>query len=85
MDQLRDCGYVVVEDSAVSGREKAVVLTDLGASYLRELRTASRAIEEELRAQLGEAAFTALITLVQSLDQGEQLRMRTYLRRSVRS
>jgi DNA-binding MarR family transcriptional regulator len=82
--QLRDCGYVVVEDSTISRREKAVILTELGASYLREHRAAARAIEEELRAQLGESAISALMNLLETLDEGEQPRMRSYLRCSVR-
>lgn len=83
--QLRDRGYVVIEDSATSGREKSVILTDLGANYLREHRSAARAIEKELRVQFGESAFSALITLIDTLDQGEQPRMQSYLRRSTRS
>lgn len=83
--QLRDSGYVVVEDSATSGREKSVILTDIGADYLREHRAAARAIEKELRAQLGESAFSSLMTLIDILGQGELPRMRAYLRGSTRS
>ena len=83
--QLRDSGYVVVEDSATSGREKSVILTDIGADYLREHRAAARAIEKELRAQLGESAFSSLMTLIDILGQGELPRMQTYLRGSTRS
>lgn len=82
--QLLDRGYVLVAESAISRREKSVTLTDLGANYLREQRVAARAIEEKLRAQLGESAFSALTTLIDTLDQGEQPRMNTYLRRSTR-
>jgi DNA-binding MarR family transcriptional regulator len=82
---LRDRGYVVIEDSMVSKREKTVILTDLGANYLRQHRSAARAIEKELRAQLGESAFSGLMTLVDALDQGELPRMQTYLRGSKRS
>ncbi len=80
MGRLRECGYVVVENSATSEREKSVILTDLGANYLREHRAAARAIEKELRAQLGELAFSSLMTLIDTLGQGEQPRMQTYLR-----
>ncbi len=83
--QLRDHGYVVVEDSATSGREKSVILTDLGATYLREHRAAARAIEKELTAQLGESAVSSLMTLINTLGQGEQPSMQTYLRGSTRS
>ena len=68
---LRDRGYVTVADSATSRREKSVMLTSRGVDYLRTQRAAARAIEEELRAALGEAAFTALHALVEVLDDGE--------------
>jgi DNA-binding MarR family transcriptional regulator len=84
VSQLRDCGYVVVEDSSTSGREKSVILTDLGANYLRQHRAAARAIERELRAQLGESAFSSLMSLIDTLGQGEQPRMQSYLRGSTR-
>jgi DNA-binding MarR family transcriptional regulator len=83
--QLCDRGYVVATDSMISKREKSVVLTDLGADYLREHRAAARAIEMELRAQLGESALSSLLTLVDTLGQGEQPRMQTYLRGSTRN
>ena len=80
---LRDRGYVTVADSATSRREKSVMLTSRGLDYLRTQRAAARAIEEALRALLGEAGFTALHALVDALDDAETARMRTYLRRSV--
>ncbi|MGO9856299.1 MAG: MarR family winged helix-turn-helix transcriptional regulator [Acidimicrobiales bacterium] len=80
---LRDRGYVTVADSATSRREKSVMLTSRGVDYLRTQRAAARAIEEELRAVLGEAGFTALHALVDALDDAETARMRAYLRRSV--
>jgi DNA-binding MarR family transcriptional regulator len=83
--QLCDRGYVVVTDSMISKREKSVVLTNLGTDYLRAHRATARAIEEDLRAQLGESAFSALITLFDTLAQGEQPRMQTYLRGSTRN
>jgi DNA-binding MarR family transcriptional regulator len=80
--QLRDRGYVAVADSPTSGREKSVVVTSRGIDYLRTQRTAAREIEDELRADLGQAGFAGLLTLLELLDHGEQTRMRTYLRRS---
>ncbi|MGA7420580.1 MAG: MarR family winged helix-turn-helix transcriptional regulator [Acidimicrobiales bacterium] len=80
--QLRDRGYVAVADSPTSRREKSVVVTSRGIDYLRTQRTAARAIEAELRADLGQAGFAGLLTLLEALDRGEQTRMRTYLRRS---
>lgn len=79
---LGDRGYVVVADSPTSRREKSVVLTSRGIHYLRVRRTAERAIEEELRAELGEAAFSGLFALLDAFDSGEQARLRTYLQRS---
>lgn len=80
--QLRDRGYVAVADSPTSRREKSVVVTSRGVDYLRTQRTAARAIEDELRADLGQAGFAGLLTLLEALDRGERTRMRTYLRRS---
>lgn len=82
VEYLCDRGYVTVANSAVSRREKSVVLTSRGIDYLRALRVAAHAIEEELRAKLGEAEFSALTALLDALDHGEQKRMSTYLRRS---
>lgn len=85
VEHLGDRGYVTVADSAVSKREKSVLLTSRGIDYLRVQRQAANAIEDELRTELGEAGFSALTDLLEALDQGEQTRMRTYLRRSTRS
>jgi DNA-binding MarR family transcriptional regulator len=79
---LCDRGYVVVADSTTSKREKSVVLTPLGVDYLAQQRAAARAIEDELRAELGDAALTALGALLVALDAGEGVRLRAYLRRS---
>lgn len=84
VDHLRDRGYVAVGDSAVSKREKSVVLTTRGIGYVRAQRMAVNVIEDELRTELGEAGFTALLALVNALDPGEQTRMSTYLQRSTR-
>ncbi len=77
---LRDRGYVAVADSATSKREKSVILTARGIEYLRVQRTKALEIEDELRAQLGGDAFSSLSALLDTLDQGEAVRMRTYLR-----
>jgi hypothetical protein len=68
--------------SLTSKREKSVVLTPRGIDYLALLRTAARAIEDELRAEIGEVGFSALGALLDALDAGEELRLRAYLRRS---
>jgi DNA-binding MarR family transcriptional regulator len=81
---LCDRGYVVVADSTTSKREKSVVLTPLGVDYLAHQRAAVRAIEDELRAELGDVTLTALGALLVALDAGEGVRLRAYLRRSSR-
>lgn len=79
--RLRDRGYVAVADSTTSGREKSVTLTSRGMEYLDAQRTASRNIEDELRAELGEAGFSALGRLLDALgNHDEHLRLRDYLR-----
>ncbi len=80
---LRDRGYVSVTDSPTSKREKSVVLTSRGFDYLKAQRTAARAIEEELRAELGAAAFSGLLALLDGLDHREET-LRSYLQRSTR-
>ena len=80
--ELADRGYVVVADSSTSKREKSVALTPLGVDYLVHQRAAARAIEDELRAELGDATFTAFSSLLAALDAGDGLRLRAYLRRS---
>ena len=79
---LRDHGYVRVTDSAASKREKSVVLTPMGVDYLAHQRAATRAIEDEVRAELGDATLTALGALLEALDAGEGVLLRAYLRRS---
>jgi DNA-binding MarR family transcriptional regulator len=81
---LRDHGYVTVADSTISKREKSVIVTPRGLDYLTHQVAAARAIEDELRAELGEAAFSALSALLDALDAGEGVRLRAYLRRSSR-
>jgi DNA-binding MarR family transcriptional regulator len=80
--QLSDRGYVSVANSASSGREKSVTVTALGIKYLEAQRSAAKSIEVELRSALGEAGFSALRTLLDTLGgQGEQIRMRDYFQR----
>ncbi len=78
---LRDRGYVTVADSTTSKREKSVTLTRRGIDYLHARRAAASAIEVELQAALGEAEFSALLALLDGLDDSDGERMRTYLRR----
>jgi DNA-binding MarR family transcriptional regulator len=79
---LRESGYVRVADSATSGREKTVTLTARGIEYLAAQREATRAIDGQLRAELGVAGFASLFALLDALGEGGQIRMRAYLQRS---
>lgn len=79
---LRDRGFVAVADSTTSKREKSVVLTPRGVDYLALQGAAARSIEDQLRDELGESAFSALSTLLDTLDAGEDVRLRAYLRRA---
>jgi DNA-binding MarR family transcriptional regulator len=82
VSHLRDRGYVTVADSITSKREKSVILTRRGIDYLAHQRAAARTIEDELRAELGEAGLSALGALLDALDAGEGVQLRAYLRRS---
>jgi DNA-binding MarR family transcriptional regulator len=79
VSHLQDRGYVSVAASATSGREKTVTLTAQGAHYLEAHRQAVRTIERHLREELGEEPFSALHRLLDRLDSGDEVRMRTYL------
>ena len=79
VSHLSDRGYVSVADSPTSGREKAVTLTVRGTQYLEAQGEAVRTIERQLRKELGEQPLTALHRLLDALDPGEEVRMRTYL------
>lgn len=81
---LRDRGYVSVTESPNSRRAKAVVLTPRGLAYLEQQRRAARAIEVELRAELGDEAMSGLSALLDALGRGVQTRLRTYVSRPAR-
>jgi DNA-binding MarR family transcriptional regulator len=77
---LRDRGYVTVEPSPSSGREKTVTVTPRAIEYLTAQRAAARRIERGLRRAVGDDAFDALAALLDELGGAEQPRMRDYLR-----
>jgi hypothetical protein len=52
----RDSGI----DSTTSGREKTVPLASRGIEYLAAQREATRNIDAQLRAELGEVSFASL-------------------------
>jgi DNA-binding MarR family transcriptional regulator len=80
---LRDRGYVTVEASVTSGREKTVKLTKRATDYLAAQRKAARRIERELESEIGAEALDALIRHLDALGGDEQPRMLDYLRRAV--
>jgi DNA-binding MarR family transcriptional regulator len=79
---LRDRGYVTVEASATSGREKTVRLTARAVEYLEAHRKAALRIERHVLAEVGTDGLESLSRLLQALGGEEQPRMLDYLRRS---
>ena len=77
---LRDAGYVTVTASPVSGKEKVVTPTDRAVAYLRAHRTAADKISRAIEDQLGQDAVMALRQLLDHLADGEDIRLRDYLR-----
>jgi DNA-binding MarR family transcriptional regulator len=78
---LHDRGYLKVEASATSGREKSVSLTPRALEYLEAHRSAAREIERQVQAEIGSERLDSLSRLVQALGGEEQPRMIDYLRR----
>jgi DNA-binding MarR family transcriptional regulator len=78
---LRDRGYLNVEASATSRREKSVSLTPRAIEFLEAHRRAAREIERQVQAEVGHEALEGLSRLVQALGGEEQPRMIDYLRR----
>lgn len=78
---LRDRRYVTITASATNGREKAVKTTKRGSDFLTAQRRAARAIERQLRAELGSEPFASLDRLLESLGGGQEMPMSDYLRR----
>ncbi len=79
---LRERGYVTAVDSPTSDREKSVKVTVRGTECLRAQQRVTRAIDDQFRVELGPVGFSGLLALLDALDQGEQVRMRTYLQTS---
>jgi len=77
---LRERGYVTVEPSATSGREKVVDVTARALEYLAAHRRAARGIESDLRNEVGADAFEAVQRLVTALAGEDDTRLRDYLR-----
>ena len=89
VSHLQERGYVSIADSTTSRREKTVTPTDLGSQYLSAQRSAVRAIDDEVRAELaatglGEGALDVLYRHLDVLDGGDdKVRMRTYLSNAI--
>lgn len=77
---LRDRGYVSVDASATSGREKVVRLTPRALEYLAAHRRAARRIERKLLAEVGDADFDSAERVLAALAGGEDARLSDYLR-----
>jgi DNA-binding MarR family transcriptional regulator len=78
---LAERGYVKVEPSATSGREKVVTVTDRAERYLSAQRAAARRIDQQLRRRLGGDGFDTLRELCDALaPEGDDVRLRDYLR-----
>jgi DNA-binding MarR family transcriptional regulator len=80
VNDLRDRGYLEVAASATSARENTVRLTPRAVAYLAAQRKAARAIERQLRAELGTGAFDGLHHLLDALGDDDQPRMSDYVR-----
>jgi DNA-binding MarR family transcriptional regulator len=79
---LRDRGYVTLEDSVTSGREKIVAVTPRAQAYLAAQRKAAQTIERRLRQRLGPEAVAALDALLDILGAQGDVRMRDHVRRA---
>lgn len=77
---LRERRYVRLRSSQKDGRERIVQLTPRALDYLATQRTAVRAIDRELRTQLGDEVMAAAHQLLDALGAHEETRMRDYLR-----
>jgi DNA-binding MarR family transcriptional regulator len=66
-------GYVTVEKSAADAREKVVRPTERARARLAAARQARHELDEELSAQLGDEAITALHALIALLAGPEPL------------
>ena len=77
---LRDRRYVTLRSSPVDGRERIVQLTPRALEYLAAQRRATRAINRELRTQLGDEVLAAAHQLLDALGAHGETRMRDYLR-----
>jgi DNA-binding MarR family transcriptional regulator len=69
---LQDRGYLEVQPSASSGREKSVTATAKARDYLALRREAAGRVEDEVRAELGADGYAQLRDLLQALVGTEE-------------
>jgi DNA-binding MarR family transcriptional regulator len=70
---LRRRGYVTLEPSQRSGREKLVRLTPRALHYLEAHRAAARKVERQLRDELGSEVYDAAMSVLGALrDPGHE-------------
>jgi len=77
---LGDRGYVRVQPSATSARDKVVAITPRAEAYLEAQRKAARRIEQRVRRELGDDALDAVKRLCAVLAPDDDARLRDYLR-----
>jgi DNA-binding MarR family transcriptional regulator len=77
---LRDRGYVSVTASGTDGREKIVTVTPRAVEYLAAHGRVVRAIDRQLRNELGERSTTSLQRLLDALGVDDEARLLDYLR-----
>ncbi len=77
---LKDRRLITLRTSPADGREKLVILTPHGRSYLEAQRRSARSIERRLTAAVGKEAFDGLYALLEVLGGEAQPRLRDFLR-----
>ncbi|MBO0835874.1 MAG: MarR family transcriptional regulator [Actinobacteria bacterium] len=65
---LRNRGYLTVTSSAADGREKILTLTPRAVEFLAARKAAARAIEAQLRSQLGVARIDQLVAALDAMS-----------------
>jgi DNA-binding MarR family transcriptional regulator len=78
--ELRDRGYVALTPSPADGREKIVTVTAKATAFLDAQQRAARRIEQQLARRLGPDAIDRLYELLEVLGDGDDPRLRSYLR-----
>ena len=77
---LRDRRYVKLRVSTTNRSEKIVELTPRAHEYLAAQQKAARAIERQLRREVGDDAYASLMAVLDTIGAEDQPRLREYLR-----